>query len=143
MRKMCLMLMCVGAVSISSACGYLDEDIALSDEEFEASFGRGGSVSGSYGHGYSSGCRIGIGSATVHGHGSHGHPTVRHQTDTTIDMGATHITGSVPGEHRAVYLVELDDSEESEESDEPIDSSNGPIETWGDYLEAELQRARR
>jgi hypothetical protein len=137
------MLMCLGLLCAASACGYLDDEIAMSDEEFEASFGAiaGGGSMGSYGRGYAHGCGIGIGTARVHGgHGTLGQPHVHRRPDSVVlEMGPTHITASVAQSAAgSARLAVLDDDKDS-----PPIYTVGELDTWGDYLEAELHRARR
>ncbi|QDG49877.1 hypothetical protein FIV42_03710 [Persicimonas caeni] len=141
--RMVPMLMCCGLICAASACGYLDDDITMSDEEFEASFGRiaGGQSLGGYGRGYTRGCGIGIGTARVlGGHGTLGQPHVHRRPDSVVlEMGPTHITASVAQSAAgSARLAVLDHEQDSS----PIYSA-GELDTWGDYLEAELHRARR
>jgi hypothetical protein len=136
----------------ASACGYLDEDIGLSDDDYEASFEQGGSLtgggmssSGSYSHGSGSACGIAVGAGS-HGHHHGHHPSIGRlvhpdQPGTTIiDMAPSHIaarSGTSAG-----VIVDREPGEDENEAGAPIYAA-GELETWGDYLEAELQRVQQ
>lgn len=142
MRKVGILVLSLTVVSLGSACGYLDDDLAKSDEEFAASLGMSGTgVSiGGYGYGSSSGCGVG-GTSRVHGgRATTGHPHIRHQQyPTTLHLSPSYITASAgQGAAAGLRLAVA----ETDEQAPPIYAA-GEIETWGEYLEAELQRARR
>lgn len=121
-------------------CGFVDQDIHLSDEEMRAQMELSGSGSGmlsSSGRGYSSGCGIGIGRSHVHHHAYH--------------FGASHIfangtSSPHPPDPRAVggmdehLYAELDRPEKPEPTVDPVPRH---IETWGEYIEWHYESARQ
>ncbi len=134
---------CALASVLINACGYLDEDITLTDEQFAQSFagesadyGSGRGV-GEGMHWYAHGCGV-HGYGYSGGYGRYG-DRARVETDahtSVINMGATTISASDPG--GAQRWVVRHPSEDS-----PPYYRAGRLKTWGDYLEAEMERARR
>lgn len=147
MRNTGVVWVCGLVILCGAGCGYLDDDIALSDEEFAQSF-QGAQGLGSQtitiegGSFYVSGCGIG---GRGYGHGDVARARRRPRVGTsTIDLAATTITvsgsTSPSGERRAVWR-----GEEAERDDEPHGPvyAAGELQTWGDYFEAEMRRAGR
>jgi hypothetical protein len=143
-------MLCVGSSIFASACGFLDDDIGLSEEEFAASFGVGGvggSIRGGSSHHIGSrGC--GIRGSHSHSHLHPGHRKSRRrwtvqttsEGPTVIDMDPSYISANSGASAESLAWREARDQDE--EASHPPFYAAGEIRTWGDYLEAELQRAQ-
>lgn len=130
----CCLLLALSA----TACGYLDDDLDLSDEEFADSFHAAGESdlqAGSLGlYGSGRGCGVGYASHTHHGHGSHG-PVMRKGTGSNGDTPSPARADKAHRERREVRWVVLDEDDQRENRDD--------LKTWGDYLELEWRRTSR
>ncbi|MFP4600536.1 MAG: hypothetical protein ACOC9W_01300 [Persicimonas sp.] len=139
-RRACVLAALIPVV-VAAGCGYLDDDILLSDEAFEASFEGKGEAEAitTAGRGHMTGCGL------HHGHGTHihfGDEPIVIRASAPSEESAPISSGEsrrLDADHRAargrsawLYRDEEDDA------DQPGLSTG--LETWGQYLEAVLDQ---
>ena len=129
----------------SSACGFLDDDILLSDAQFEASFAREaatrGTISGS-GTVRSYGCGLSYNHSHGHGHGRLGHRHDPRRRQSLLGGPQSNPDARQDARRagaRATKLVVVGEDEEQPTST----LHTATMETWGNYLEAEWKRSQR
>lgn len=144
MRRAAIVPVALCCLFCLPACGYLDDDIGLSDAAYEQTF-EGMAIHGSagshghhygHGHGYVYGCGIRVGTSHIHRHYGLGYrvqgpPVVRHGGAAHGEAGAESGRPDDPGR---LAVVEPDR--------QPAPVASPRLETWGDYLELEIRRAQ-
>ncbi|MGM0555912.1 MAG: hypothetical protein ACQEVA_06020 [Myxococcota bacterium] len=123
-----------------AGCGFIDENIHMSDEELEAKMSLGSGSIGLSGRGHSSGCGIG-------GHGG-GHAHYHRNAYYNIDT--SHIRLRMPPAARdpeAVGGIEPQDAVSAVEIDAPPTPTVEPvpkhIKTWGQMVEWHFRQAQQ
>jgi hypothetical protein len=144
MSRQVLVLAAVLSLLAASGCGYLDEDIHLSEQDFAESFGMSGTA-GSFvgtGVGTSVGCGIGGGYASYTRHMLF-EPTVIQAALPEGRAGEGRARGQGGARKSGPDgAAGYDYARHDEDKPRQKAQLHTGLETWGQYLEAELESAR-